>query len=129
MKNKIHIDAWNSSLNKKNEELCGDNVVSKINEDFFIMVLADGLGSGVKANILSTLTSTIISEMLFNGASLSEAVDTIAMTLPVCQERGVAYSTFTIIQVYYDGKVRIIEFDNPLAIVIRNNRLLVLVRH
>lgn len=124
MKNKIHIDAWNSSLNKKNEELCGDNVVSKINEDFFIMVLADGLGSGVKANILSTLTSTIISEMLFNGASLSEAVDTIAMTLPVCHERGVAYSTFTIIQVYYDGKVRIIEFDNPLAIVIRNNRLL-----
>lgn len=123
MKDKIHVDAWNSSLNKKNEELCGDNVVSKINDESFIMVLADGLGSGVKANILSTLTSTIISEMIFEGASLSETVETVARTLPVCQERGVAYSTFTVIQVFYDGYVKLIEFDNPLAIFIRDGRI------
>lgn len=124
MKDKIHIDAWNSSLNKKNEELCGDNVVSKINDESFIMVLADGLGSGVKANILSTLTSTIISEMIFEGASLSETVETVAKTLPVCQERHVAYSTFSIIQVFYDGHVKLIEYDNPLAIFIRDGMIM-----
>ncbi len=124
MKDKIHIDAWNSSLNKKNEELCGDNVVSKINDESFIMVLADGLGSGVKANILSTLTSTIISEMIFEGASLSETVETVAKTLPVCKERNVAYSTFSIIQVFYDGHVKLIEYDNPLAIFIRDGMVM-----
>ncbi len=124
MKDKIHVDAWNSSLNKKNEELCGDNVVSKINDESFIMVLADGLGSGVKANILSTLTSTIISEMIFEGASLSETVETVARTLPVCQERGVAYSTFTVIQIFYNGYAKLIEFDNPLAIFIRDGKIM-----
>lgn len=124
MKDKIHVDAWNSSLNKKNEELCGDNVVSKINDESFIMVLADGLGSGVKANILSTLTSTIISEMIFEGASLSETVETVAKTLPVCQERGVAYSTFTVIQIFYNGYAKLIEFDNPLAIFIRDGKIM-----
>lgn len=124
MMHNIHVDAWSSSLNKKNEELCGDNVVSKINDESFIMVLADGLGSGVKANILSTLTSTIISEMLYAKADLNDAVETIAKTLPVCQQRNVAYSTFTIIQVFFEGYAKLIEFDNPLAIVIRDGKLL-----
>ena len=89
-------------------------------DDFCILVLADGLGSGVKANILATLTSTIICEMMAEGATLPEAVDTITATLPQCQERGIAYSTFTIVQVYYDGSVNLIEFDNPAAIVLRH---------
>lgn len=126
MMHNIHVNAWSSSLNKKNEELCGDNVVSKINDESFIMVLADGLGSGVKANILSTLTSTIISEMLYAKADLNDAVETIAKTLPVCQQRNVAYSTFTIIQVFFEGYAKLIEFDNPLAIVIRDGKLLAL---
>ncbi len=70
----VHIDAYWRSLNKVHEELCGDRVIIKRNEHSFIMVLADGLGSGVKANILSTLTSTILSEMLSQGLPLKDAM-------------------------------------------------------
>lgn len=119
----VHVDSYFKSLNKKGEELCGDKVEIKRNDDSFIMVLADGLGSGVKANILSTLTSKIISEMISLGATLDEAVETIAATLPECQERGVAYSTFTILQIYYDGNARLIEFDNPGTIFIREGKI------
>ncbi len=66
-------------------------------ENSTVIVLADGLGSGVKASILSTLTSTIISTMMAEGLPLEECVSTIAATLPICSVRGVAYSTFTII--------------------------------
>ncbi len=121
---KIYIDAYWRSLNKHNEELCGDRVQIRHNDKCLVMVLADGLGSGVKANILSTLTSTIISEMIFSGMPLEEAVDTITKTLPVCSERGVAYSTFTIIQIFYDGDVYIAQFDNPSVVIIRGNELL-----
>jgi hypothetical protein len=92
MNKQIHVDAAWKSLFHYGEELCGDRVMIKRNDNSFVMVLADGLGSGVKANILSTLTSTIISEMIFEGLPLYEAVETIAATLPVCSEREVAYS-------------------------------------
>ncbi|SJZ56063.1 SpoIIE family protein phosphatase [Anaerorhabdus furcosa] len=123
MSNKVHVESFFKSLNKKNEELCGDKVEVRRNQDSFIMVLADGLGSGVKANILSTLTSTIISEMIASGATIQDAVETMAQTLPECQERGIAYSTFTILQVFYDGQAHLVEFDNPATIFIRNNQL------
>ena len=120
----IHIEAAYKSLNKKGEELCGDHVMIKRNKDSFVMVLADGLGSGVKANILSTLTSTIISEMIYSGCELEEAVETISETLPVCKVRGVAYSTFTIVQVFQNGEANIVEFDNPSTVIIRDKKIL-----
>ncbi len=125
----VHVASYHRSLNKYTEELCGDKVEVRMNADSFIMVLADGLGSGVKANILSTLTSTIISEMMCEGASVEDVVETITATLPECQERHVAYATFTILQVDYDGQAKLVEFDNPPAIVLRNNQSLDLERH
>ena len=124
MSERIYIDAYWRSLNHYGEELCGDRVQIRRSDTCMVMVLADGLGSGVKANILSTLTSTILSEMIFSGMLLSDAVETIADTLPVCQERGVAYSTFTIVQIYYDGAAYIAEFDNPACVVMRNGAIL-----
>ncbi len=119
----IHIDACWHSLNKKNEELCGDRVQIKRSDTCVVLVLADGLGSGVKANILSTLTSTIICEMVFSGMNLKDAIETISSTLPVCSEREIAYSTFTIIQVYYDGAVFIAQYDNPSVVYIHKGEI------
>ena len=109
-----------TSVNKFGEELCGDNVVSMVDGDYTTLVLADGLGSGVKANILSTLTSKIISTMMAAGLPIEECVSTIAATLPVCSVRGVAYSTFTIIHLKNNQVAELIQYDNPHAIVIRD---------
>lgn len=108
------------SLNKYTEELCGDNVKVIETDDSVILVLADGLGSGVKANILSMLTSTIISTMSANDIELEEIVETIVNTLPVCQTRGVAYSTFTIITIFNNETCEIVQYDNPKVILLRN---------
>lgn len=124
----IFIDTDYGSLNKYNEELCGDKVETIRGGDSVTIVLADGLGSGVKANILSTLTSKIIGTMLSNGASIDEAVETIVNTLPVCRERGIAYSTFSILQIFKSGQAYLIEFDNPPIIRLKNGRFLELKR-
>lgn len=121
--NQLFVDTYWRSLNKTGEELCGDRVQVRRGDDCVVLVLADGLGSGVKANILSTLTSTIIAEMIVQGMSLTESVDTIIKTLPVCRERGIAYSTFTILQIYYDGRAFIAEFDNPAVVCMHDGRV------
>ncbi|HWS42848.1 MAG TPA: SpoIIE family protein phosphatase [Pseudoflavonifractor sp.] len=111
------------SLNKWGEQLCGDHVeLVGQEEDDTVLVLADGLGSGVKANILSTLTSKIISTMIANHMSLEDCVATIAATLPVCQVRGVAYSTFTIIRIEGNREAEIIQYDNPHVILLRRGK-------
>jgi hypothetical protein len=86
------------------------------------MVLADGLGSGVKANILSTLTAKIISTMMAHFLSVEDCVETIAATLPVCEERHIAYSTFTIIRIANNREAEIIQYDNPLVILLRQGK-------
>jgi len=73
-----------NSLNKHGEYLCGDFVTTANNDSTSTIVLSDGLGSGVKANILSTLTGKILSTMLAGGMSIEDSVYAIAQTLPIC---------------------------------------------
>lgn len=113
--------AW-KSLNMANEELCGDTVEIIRTDDSDILVLSDGMGSGVKANILSTMTTKIMGTMLKNGASIEECVTTVAKTLPVCQTRQVAYSTFSVLQVHKNGEALLLEYDNPGGILIRDGQ-------
>ena len=120
----ITVDVAYKSLNKYTEILCGDKVELLQTEDSNIMILADGMGSGVKANILSTLTSKILGTMFLNGATLEECVDTISETLPICQVRQVAYSTFSILQVYHNGDAYLVEYDNPGCIFVRDGKLM-----
>ena len=120
--NDLCVDIGYKSILHHGEQLCGDHVeVVEQNENSTVIVLADGLGSGVKASILSTLTSKIISTMMAAGLPIDECVSTIAATLPVCAERGVAYSTFTIMNVMNNETVEIIQYDNPQVIMLRNS--------
>lgn len=117
----LFADIGYKSINHDGEQLCGDRVEVVEKEDgSSVVVLADGLGSGVKANILATLTSKIISTMFAEGLSVEDCVETIAATLPVCSERGVAYSTFTIININNNDRAELIWFDNPGVILLRN---------
>ena len=118
--NDLCTDIGYGSLNKAGEELCGDHVdMVEQGESSVVVVLADGLGSGVKASILSTLTAKIISTMMAADMSIEDCVTTIAQTLPVCSVRKVAYSTFTILRITNGTEAELIQYDNPRAILLR----------
>ena len=121
--NDLCVDVGYKSINHVGEQLCGDHVdLVEQGENSSVIVLADGLGSGVKASILSTLTSKIISTMMAEGLTIADCVETIAATLPICSVRGVAYSTFTIIHIVENREAEVIQYDNPLVIVLRNGK-------
>lgn len=110
-------------IHKHGEELCGDSFVSSRQPESVILALSDGLGSGVKANILATLTTQIAMHLLENDLPLEEVVNTLTETLPVDKERNMAYSTFALAQFFSTGTARIVEFDSPHVVFIRKNSL------
>lgn len=120
----VSVDICWKSFNKNREELCGDKVEVLKTEDSSIIILADGMGSGVKANILATLTSKILGTMFREGAEIDACVEMIARTLPICKEREVAYATFSILQIFRDGEAYLVEYDNPKCVFIRNKEII-----
>jgi hypothetical protein len=124
------LDIAALSLNKAGEELCGDKVKFLKTDKKATIVLSDGLGSGVKANILATLTTEILITMLNADVPLEEVLKTTIATLPICKVRKIAYSTFTIIQVDLEtNHFKVINFDNPSFFHFHNGRIQKLETH
>lgn len=120
----VSIDVAWKSLNKHHEELCGDKVEVLKTDDSDILILADGMGSGVKANILATLTSKILGTMLYEGAALESCVETIAKTLPICQVRnGGVMRHFLFCRSFTAVRAYLVEFDNPSCVFIRDGKI------
>jgi len=111
------------SLNKADEELCGDSVMIRTKPDSFVAVLSDGLGSGVKASILSSLTAEIAARMFEAGGTVEDVMQTLLDTLPECSVRKLAYATFAVLIVYSGQDAHLVLFDSPPLILIRNNEI------
>jgi hypothetical protein len=120
---KLFYEWGTKQLRKYGEELCGDNIAVSRRADSVTLALSDGLGSGVKANILATLTTQIAMRLLEDNLPLGEVVQTLSETLPVCAVRKVAYSTFAIAQFFSQGSARVVEFDSPPPILLRGRRV------
>ena len=124
MTTRLFTDYGYISMNHIGEVLCGDYVtVTRLPNDSMVMVLADGMGSGVKANILATLTSTMMSKMVGNEMDISDCIQTVITTLPVSKDFGVSYATFSVVYVRENRWIQIYNYDNPTPFVIRNRKL------
>lgn len=123
MLGEIPVGFGKVSLNKKKEKICGDyyTIIEDPDDDLTVLVLSDGLGSGVKANILATLTAEMLSIMIARKVNIRTAVKAVADTLPVCSVRNLAYATFTVL-VAEGNEICLLQYDNPDAILLRNGK-------
>lgn len=117
------VEEFYKSVAKKGEEVCGDNVEIIKQNDSTIIVLSDGLGSGIKANILATLTTRIAIGMVDKELPLPEIIGTIVETLPICEVRKIAYSTLAILKINNNGNAHLIEMDTPSAFLLHKNEV------
>jgi hypothetical protein len=110
-------------LNHDGEAVCGDDFLFErvSTENRHLAVLSDGLGSGIKANLLATMTTTMALRFIRSNMDILQSAEIIMDTLPVCEVRKISYATFTIFDLQIGGKSRIIEMDNPAFIHFRNN--------
>jgi hypothetical protein len=124
VKKDFYIEVNSQQRNHDEERICGDVFLNRYikEEDRVIAVLSDGMGHGVKANILATLTATMALNFTREHKEVDLIAEIIMNTLPVCSERKIAYSTFTIADIESSGKTNILEYDNPHAIILRGNQ-------
>jgi hypothetical protein len=106
---------------KSGQLICGDVFLSeKIKQEGrMVSVLTDGLGSGVKASVLATLTATMALKFMASTMDIRESAEIMMDTLPICSVRRISYSTFTIVDVASTGETRIVEHGNPPFLLIR----------
>ena len=125
MDEKFYIEINCQQKNHSDERVCGDVFLSKRikEEGRFIIVLSDGLGHGIKANLLAILTSTLAANFTEDRQSINRITDIITNTLPVDEVKQLNYSTFTILEIDSEGEVKILEFENPGTLIFRGGRL------
>jgi hypothetical protein len=109
----MKFDIGIAGIFKDREEVTGDTVEVIRSKKATTIVFSDGLGSGIKASILSILTVKIAAGLLRRNISLEQVFATIADTLPTCKVRNLAYATLTILEINDDGTAHLIEYDNP----------------
>ena len=117
------VEEFYKSISRDGEEVCGDNVEVIKRDDSTIIVMSDGLGSGIKANILATLTSKIAIGLMNSDLPLEEIINTVIETLPICEERGIAYSTLAVLRVDNQGRAHLIEMDSPSAFLLKDDKI------
>jgi hypothetical protein len=117
----FYIEVECQQRNQHGQSICGDVFMSRKlkDEGRTILVLSDGLGSGVKANVLGTLTASMILNYMKVNKDIRKAAEVIMKTLPMCSKRKASYSTFTIVEIECDGDTRIICYDNPDCLILR----------
>lgn len=122
-KGNLFIELDFSQINKHANYVCGDVCLSKKikAENRTISILSDGLGSGIKANILATMTSSILFNFMALNEPLDRVINMLLSTLPIDSKRKIAYSTFTMVEVDFDGETRVIEYGNPSTLFFRGS--------
>jgi len=127
MQNKhFYIESETCQANKHKQNVCGDSCQSRKikDEDRFITVLSDGLGSGIKANVVSTMTTSMALQFTSQNNSLEHASEFIMRTLPIDPERKMSYSTFSIIDINCSGEAHLVEYDNPGVLIYRDGHFI-----
>jgi len=122
----MFIDIGCSQKKKYNQNAYGDYFTSKRYKDSgkVIGILSDGLGSGIKANILASMTATMLLRFIEAQSDIKDACEIIMNSLPVCKVRKISYSTFSAINCDEDGNAKIVEEGNPQFLWIRNGKVL-----
>lgn len=124
MPNDVFVEMECFQLCHDGEIVCGDDFLFERleQENRHLAVLSDGLGSGIKANLLACMTTTMALEFVRSNMDVLLSAETIMDTLPVCEVRRISYATFSIFDLQIGGKSRIIEMDNPPFIHLRNGK-------
>ena len=119
----LFIEMEAAQFTKSGQAACGDDVRFHTveRENRHLAALSDGLGSGVKAHVLATMTTSMAIKFLESNVPTLEAAEIIMDSLPVCEVRKIGYATFSLFDFRLGGRARVTEMGNPGYIHLRGD--------
>ncbi|WP_372775904.1 SpoIIE family protein phosphatase [Mangrovibacterium sp.] len=120
----LHVDVDFQQKYANGEIICGDVFHTRriIGEGRYILILSDGLGHGIRANVMATLTASMAMKYTSFHTRPEIAANIFMRVLPQNSDNKESYATFTIIEIDNDELVRIINYDNPTSLIFRNGK-------
>lgn len=124
-----HSDVVISQCAKRPGDACGDVVRVERSPAATLVVCADGLGSGIKANVSALFTISRLLGLMRGGCSLREAFSRLVSTLNAAREPGLPYAAFSIARLLPDGHATVLSYESPPPILVSYHTASVLSQH
>lgn len=114
----IHTDIFAVQSSKKPHWPCGDAYGVLRDLKATTIILADGLGSGIKAHIAATMCVSRLKGLISEGASIREAFSAVTDTMDKAWGSGAPFSVFTVARILNNGQATILTYEMPPPILI-----------
>lgn len=114
----IHTNIDIRQSSKKVGAPCGDVVEVYRDAITTNIILCDGIGSGLKANLYAHMCCARIVEMLKSGSSLQRCFDAVGDTMNKAWGKDEPFAVFTIARILENGKTTVLSYDMPTPVFI-----------
>lgn len=124
----IHVEIDISQTPKKPGAVCGDSVLSFRTTESTVILLADGIGSGIKANIYANMAISRLEKLLESGFSLRHAFSSLVRTMHDSRGTDMPYAVFTVCRILNNGEATVLAYEMPEAIFVGRHSATVMKR-
>jgi serine/threonine protein phosphatase PrpC len=122
-KEPLHIDALMAQTSKHAGEVCGDVVLCERDEHATLLLICDGIGAGIRANIAATLCATRLRTLIQEGFSLRHAVSEVATTMEQSKQDAITYCAFTAARILNDGSMTALSYEIPSPLLVSSQHV------
>lgn len=113
----LHTEIFDACSSKIAGDQSGDTFAVLREVDALTVILCDGLGSGIKANISATFTMNRVLGMLKTGVSMREAFYYEVTSLNKQWGKGHPFAVFSLARILNNGDVSVLSYDSPAPVL------------
>ncbi|MBP7528111.1 MAG: SpoIIE family protein phosphatase, partial [Syntrophorhabdaceae bacterium] len=117
-----YVEIANAQAAKKPGGICGDFIITERTAEATTTIVADGIGTGIKARVAAVMCASRLMELIRVGFTLREACHKIVDTMHAARTTDIPFSAFSVCRVLVSGHATVMSYEIPSPILI-NNRL------
>jgi hypothetical protein len=112
----LHVEVNDSLLSKRTGKPSGDVVRVVRSPAWTTILLCDGMGSGIRANVAATLHAARLLELEKQGVSLRDAFARVVGTIHEDRGKTPMYAAMAVARILQSGEATILTYDMPAPV-------------